>query len=78
MGRFTRGVRTIAMAAAALSLAGCGIDAASVCKSAGGTYVGSTCSRSSPREQAVKESCESGGGVFLRGQDLCAYGEGGP
>jgi len=68
----------VAIAAAALSLTGCGIDAAAVCKSAGGSYVGSTCSRSGSKERAVQESCESGGRVYLRGQEVCARGEGGP
>jgi hypothetical protein len=72
------GTSTLAIAAVLLSLAGCSFDAAAVCKAAGGTYVGSTCSRWGPRQEALREMCESNGGVFLSGQDLCAYGEGGP
>ena len=66
----------LAVAAILLALAGC--NAVATCQAAGGTYVGSTCTRSNPLESQIKAQCESGGGVYLRGQDLCAYGEGGP
>src|SRR5262249_25877170 len=68
----------LAIVAVSLSLAGCSLDAAATCKAAGGTYVGSTCTRSGPREDALRQQCELGGGVYLRGQELCAYGSGGP
>lgn len=51
---------------------------AAICASAGGTVVDGTCSRWSVRLEAAKQMCETSGGVFLAGQDTCAYGMGGP
>ena len=67
-----------ATAIALLSLAGCARDAAAICASAGGTYTGSTCSKSNERLRAAEAACESVGGVFLMGDERCAFGEGGP
>ena len=61
-----------------LSLAGCARDAAAICAAAGGTYTGSTCSKSNERLRAAEAACESVGGVFLMGDERCAFGEGGP
>src|SRR5215470_4540690 len=63
---------------ALLSLAGCARDAAAICAAAGGTYTGSTCSKSNERLRAAEVACESVGGVFLMGDERCAFGEGGP
>ena len=68
----------IATAVALVSLAGCAGDAAAICASAGGTYTGSTCSKSNERLRAAEAACESVGGVFLMGDERCAFGEGGP
>ena len=67
-----------ATAIALLFLAGCARDAAAICASAGGTYTGSTCSKSNERLRAAEAACESVGGVFLMGDERCAFGEGGP
>ena len=67
-----------ATAVAVLSLASCARDAAAICASAGGTYTGSTCSKSNERLRAAEAACESVGGVFLMGDERCAFGEGGP
>jgi hypothetical protein len=61
-----------------LSAAGCGVNADLLCERAGGTYVGGTCSRWSPRQQEAQRMCESRGGVYLSGEESCAFGEGGP
>jgi hypothetical protein len=61
-----------------LSAAGCGSNASAICAGAGGTYVGGTCSRWGPRQQEAEQMCESRGGVYLRGEESCAFGEGGP
>ncbi len=66
----------IAIAVAALSLAGCA--SASLCTSAGGTYAGSTCTRWSAGQEADSEWCQARGGVYLGGQDRCEWGSGGP
>jgi hypothetical protein len=68
----------LAITGALLSLGGCAQDAAAICSGAGGTYVGGTCSRWSPRQQAAQDACETSGGVYLRGDERCALGEGGP
>ena len=67
-----------AAAVALLSLASCARDAATICAAAGGTYTGSTCSKSNERLRAAEAACESVGGVFLMGDERCAFGEGGP
>ena len=68
----------VAAAVALLSLGGCARDAAAICTSAGGIYTGSTCSKSNERLRAAEAACESVGGVFLMGDERCAFGEGGP
>jgi hypothetical protein len=70
---------TLAAASIAfLSLASCARDAAAICASAGGTYTGGTCSKSNARLRAAEDACESVGGVYLMGDERCAFGEGGP
>lgn len=61
-----------------LSAAGCGVNASAICEGAGGTYVGGTCSRWGPREEEAQQMCESHGGVYLRGEESCVLGGGGP
>jgi hypothetical protein len=77
-----RGIRratSVSLAIAVLlSAAGCGLNPSTICEGAGGTYVGGTCSRWGPRQQAEEQMCESSGGVYLRGEESCAVGEGGP
>ncbi len=73
-----RRASSAALAAALLSLAGCALNGTAICEAAGGTYVGGTCSRWGPRQRAAQEMCESNGGVYLTGEDRCAFGEGGP
>ena len=65
-----------AAAVALLSLASCARDAAAICTSAGGTYTGSTCTRSNAHPKAEEEACESIGGVYLMGEGRCAFGAG--
>ena len=69
---------TLAITVVVLLLAGCAQDAAAICSGAGGTYLGGTCSRWGPRQQAAQDACERSGGVYLRGDERCAFGEGGP
>jgi hypothetical protein len=57
---------------------GCALDVTSLCEGAGGTWAGGTCTRWSPAQQAALEGCEANGGVYLRGDDTCHFGEGGP
>jgi hypothetical protein len=59
-------------------VAGCGLDARKLCERAGGTHTGTSCTRSTPGEQAAEDACEAHGGVYLRGQDRCEIGGGGP
>jgi hypothetical protein len=68
-----------ALATIALALSACATGGgAGICEAAGGTYAGGTCSRWSPVLEAAKRMCETRGGVFLAGQDTCAFGMGGP
>jgi hypothetical protein len=60
------------------AMAGCGLDARKWCEGAGGTYTGTSCTRSAPGERAAEDACEARGGVYLRGQDRCEVGGGGP
>jgi len=64
--------------AALLSLTACSSGTLAICASAGGTYAAGTCTRSSADQQAAEQLCEARGGVYLRGQDTCAIGAGGP
>ena len=50
--RATSALLTIA---ALLSAAGCGVNASAICESAGGTYVGGTCSRWGPRQEEAQQ-----------------------
>lgn len=75
----TRRAASVTLAIAALpSVAGCGSNGSAICEGAGGTYVGVTCTRWGPRQQEAERMCESRGGVYLRGEESCAFGEGGP
>ncbi len=60
-----------------LSLAACSSGPA-ICGAAGGTYEAGACARWSSGQQAAEERCQTRGGVYLRGQDICALGAGGP
>lgn len=73
-----RRVRPATLAIAALfALAACGAGGPAICTSAGGTYQAGTCTRSSAGQQGAEQQCQARGGVYLRGQDLCAVGAGG-
>jgi hypothetical protein len=63
--------------AASFALAACGAGGPAICTSAGGTYQAGTCTRSSAGQQGAEQQCQARGGVYLRGQDLCAVGAGG-
>ena len=73
---------TAVLAGIALSLAGCAgsgwLSGTAICEAAGGTYTGGTCSRWGPAQQAAQDWCETSGGVYLAGQEQCAFGMGGP
>ena len=73
-----RRVRPALLAIAALfALAACGAGGPAICTSAGGTYQAGTCTRSSAGQEGAEQQCQARGGVYLRGQDLCAVGAGG-
>jgi hypothetical protein len=73
------GVLTVIVAVGlAGSAGGCALDVTALCEGAGGTWAGGTCTRWSPAQQAALEGCEANGGVYLRGDDTCHFGEGGP
>lgn len=57
--------------------ASCALDAATLCAAAGGAYTDRTCIRWSPGLQAAQDACAAVGGVYLGGQDTCAFGAGG-
>jgi len=48
-----------------------------LCRNAGGTYTNGSCDASTPAQKAAKEWCETHGGVYLAGQEYCAFGAGG-
>ena len=78
-GALMRPVSPVPLAIAALlTLAACSAGGFAICTSAGGTYAAGTCTRSSAGQQAAEQQCEARGGVYLRGQDTCAVGAGGP
>lgn len=70
--------RVLLAVVALLSLTACSSGALAICASTGGTYAAGTCTRSSADQQAAEQLCEARGGVYLRGQDTCAIGAGGP
>ena len=49
-----------------------------ICENAGGRYTSSGCDTSTPAKRAAQDRCETQGGVYLAGQERCAFGEGGP
>ena len=58
-----------------LALSACASTGA-ICEGSGGTYTGGTCIRSSPGQEAAQKWCETHGGVYLTGPNICAFGEG--
>ena len=60
------------------SAAGCAVDVAAICKAAGGTYAGGTCTQWGPSQQAARDRCSASGGVYLVGSNTCVLGSGGP
>jgi hypothetical protein len=66
---------TAMLGAIMLALAACASTGA-ICEASGGTYAGGACTRSSPGQEAAEKSCETRGGAYLRGQNVCAFGEG--
>ena len=73
---------TAVLAGVVLWLAGCagggGLSGTALCEAAGGAYTEGTCTRWGPGQQAAQEMCQTSGGVYLAGQDQCAFGMGGP
>jgi len=66
-----------AVIAVVVLLSGCaGTSGTAICEAAGGRYAGGTCARSIPGQQAAQERCKTHGGVYLGGQDTCAFGMG--
>ena len=59
----------------AVGAAGCA-NAAAICAAAGGTYEGDTCTR--PGYQAAEAACSRGGAIYLKGEERCVLGSGGP
>jgi hypothetical protein len=61
-----------------LLLSACTTDQlARICQNAGGRYTAEGCDASTPAQKAAKDWCETHGGVYLAGQDYCAFGAGG-
>jgi hypothetical protein len=60
------------------SVAGCAGDVAAICKAAGGTYAGGTCTQWGPSQQAARDGCAASGGVYWVGNNICVLGSGGP
>ena len=74
-----RPVRPVNLAIAALpALSACSGGGPAICTSAGGTYQAGTCIRSGAGQEAAERECQARGGAYLRGQDICAVGAGGP
>jgi hypothetical protein len=72
-----RRVRVLnAITAVALLLSGCAAGGAGFCAAAGGTYQGGTCVERNGHE-AADAACERRGGMYLPGQDYCAFRGGG-
>src|SRR5262245_2282850 len=70
-----RALGTVA-AGLALTLSACAGGGVAICEAAGGQYVGGTCSGWTSALEVAKEWCETHGGVFLAGQNTCAFGLG--
>jgi len=66
---------TTMLGAVLLALSACAGTGA-ICEASGGTYVSGTCTRSSPDQEAARAWCETHGGAFLKGPNVCAFGEG--
>ena len=66
---------TTMLVAVILALSACASTGA-ICEASGGTYVSGTCTRSGPGQEAAKEWCQSHGGAYLTGPNVCAFGEG--
>jgi hypothetical protein len=48
-----------------------------ICQNAGARYTRQGCDASTPAQKVAKEWCETHGGVYLAGQEYCAFGAGG-
>ena len=74
--------RAICLSLAALlttsSAAGCAVDVAAICKAAGSTYAGGTCTQWGPSQQAARDRCSASGGVYFVDSNACILGSGGP
>ena len=66
---------TTALGAMMLTLSACASTGA-ICEESGGTYSGGTCTRWSPGQEAAQKWCETHGGSYLAGPNVCAFGEG--
>jgi len=65
--------------AAFLLLTACagGLNGRAICEAGGGRYAGSTCETQLRAGQLeFRQWCETHGGVYLTGQDDCAFGMG--
>jgi len=61
-----------------LLLSACSTDQlVRICQNAGGRYTNEGCDASTPAQKAAKDWCETHGGVYLAGQEYCAFGAGG-
>ena len=69
------GILISMLGAIALTLAACA-GAGAICAGSGGTYSGGTCTRWSPSQEAAQKWCETHGGSYLTGPNVCAFGEG--
>src|SRR5256884_7147850 len=69
------GILISMLGAIALTLSACA-SAGTICEGSGGTYSGATCTRSTPGQEAAQRWCETHGGTYLTGPNVCAFGEG--
>jgi len=77
--KWGRAVSRIGAALVVTILCGAGCaDSAAICTQAGGEYTNGACVLSGPSQLAVRQWCETHGGVYLAGPNTCGYGSGGP
>jgi len=75
--RFFNGVcLASAITVAGLALSGCAVRGTGLCAAAGGTYEGGTCVGPGASE-ATDAACDRRGGIYLPGQNYCAFRGGG-